>query len=224
MSNEELDTQIRRHELQIERSRARLRRLSTGSQAAAQAEQYRLSMLRQDLETLQDRRESLTMRAPFDGQVIAPELERVEGRFLKLGEPVFVVASLGKLRVTTVVDDEDIAAVRGSEGESVRIKFRSHPGEVFEGHVERVHPSATHDAPPAGLTDKAGGPVLLDPEARSQARALLAWYRVDLVLEVTEARPPVGTTGTARFLVGREPVGVQLWLRFRRMLHRRFLI
>jgi hypothetical protein len=37
-------------------------------------------------------------------------------------------------------------------------------------------------------------------------------------------QPPVWSTGTARFSVGREPLGVQFWLRFRRMLHRRFLI
>ncbi len=224
MSNEELDSLIRRRELDVRRSAAKLRRLATGDQAAAQAERYHLSMLRRDLEALREKKAELTVRAPFDGRIIAPELERVRGRFLQKGERLFAVAALGKLRVTTVVDDADVAAVRSAADREVRIKFSSHPDRVYTGTIERLHPSATHQVPPLSLTDKAGGPVLLDPEASGEPRALLPWYRVDVLLEEGESRPPVGTRGTARFRVGREPLSVQIWLRVRRMLHRRFLI
>jgi hypothetical protein len=54
--------------------------------------------------------------------------------------------------------------------------------------------------------------------------ALMPWYRVDIVLDELATRPPVGVTGTARFTLPGEPIGFQFWMKFRRMLHRRFLI
>lgn len=224
LTNEELDVRIERHRHEIRRVEARLRMLETQNQAAAQAHQYQLEMLREDLETLEERREALTVRAPFDGKVIAPELGRVEGRFLQLGEALFTVASLDALRVTAVVDGSDVPSLRREEGEQVRLRFRGYPERVFTGRVERVYPSATRKAPPAALTDQGGGPVLLDPQAKGQPMALMPWYRVDIVLDELATRPPVGVTGTARFTLPGEPVGFQFWMKFRRMLHRRFLI
>ncbi|MHC4592939.1 MAG: efflux RND transporter periplasmic adaptor subunit, partial [Planctomycetota bacterium] len=224
ITNEELDFGILRAEREIERVGARLRMFETGKQAEAQAEAYRMEMLRKDLDLLRARKASLTVRAPFDGQVIAPDLERVEGRFLKLGDPLFTVASLDKLRIVAVVSDADVAAIRAARDRDVRIKLASAPDVIYLGTVERVRPSATHEPPPAALTQAGGGKVLLDPNAREDARTLLPWHRVDVILREMPVEPPVGVTGTARFRVGREPVGKRLYMRFRRMLHRRFLI
>jgi len=225
IDNEELDAGIVRLRQEIEASRARHRLLETEHQAAAQAEAYRLSMLTKDLDLLTARKESLTVRAPFDGQVIGPDLERVRGRFVKLGEPLFAVGSLQKLRVLAVVSDADVAAIRKTGGsEEVRINFRTAPGRVFDGLIDRVHPSATHALPPAALTSAGGGSVLLDPRSPDGERTLLPWYRVDVVFRQRPDTVPVGAAGTARFVVGREPIARQLWLRFRRMLQRRFLL
>jgi len=224
MANEELDFGIVGLRQKIEESAARLRLLETRRQAEAQAEAYHLEMLRKDLDLMLARKASMTVKALFDGQVIAPELERTKGRFLRLGEPLFTVASLHKLRVVAVVSDADVAAIRKAQDRTVRIKFASAPGKVCLGAVDRVHPSASHAAPPPGLTNAAGGQVLLDPKSREGVRTLLPWYRVDLVLEGTPQGLPVGVTGSARFVVGRDPIGKQLWLRFRRLLRRRFLI
>jgi hypothetical protein len=115
-----------------------------------------------------------------------------------------------------------MAAIRATADGVVRIKFRSDPAKVYEGKVERVHPSATFTPPEASLTDAAGGPVLMDPKA--QDRTLMPWYRVDVILNEGTAGLPPGTTGKARFVVGSDPIGVQLWREFRRMVSRRFLI
>ena len=224
ITNEELDFSIARLRREIEATEARHRKMETTHQAAAQAEAHRLQMLREDLELLLGRKASLTVRAPFDGQVIAPGLERTHGYFLQLGDPLFAVASLDTLRIVAVVSGTDVAAIRKVREETVRIKFASASGKVYLARIERLHPSATHGPPPVALTNASGGKVLLDPESPGGQRTLLPWYRVDLVLEETPDEPPVGVTGTARFTVGRDPIGKQAWLRFRRMLHRRFLI
>lgn len=223
-ANEDLDLRIQLQELKVTECLARLRRLQTRDVAAAHAEEYRLGMLERDLDVLRRHKASLRFTSPFDGHVIAPELERIKGRFLKLGDEIIRVAPLDKLTVTAVVDTADIASIKGAEGREVRLKFASDPASVYLGKIERVHPSATTTPPAAGLTNTAGGPVLLDPEAREGNRTLLPWYRVDILLDAGQPQLPVGTTGTARFVVGRDPMGKQVYLKFRQMLNRRFLI
>jgi putative peptide zinc metalloprotease protein len=224
MRNEELEFDLKGLASRIEESAARLRMLQTSDVAGAQAEEVDLARLRQDQETLRGRLESLTFRAPFDGQVIAPELEHVAGKFEQLGDVVCEVASLERLRVVAAVDTADIAGIPDAGRRDVRIKFRCLPGQIFVGAIEREHPSATYAPPPVQLTSAAGGPILLDPHAQQDQRTLSPWYRVDVTLKPGAEAPPVGAAGTARFVVGYEPIGRQLWTAFRQMLHRRFLI
>jgi hypothetical protein len=198
--------------------------LQNSDRAAAQAEQFHFDALEKDLATLSERQRALTVRAPFDGKVIAPNLERVSGLFVQLGEPILTVASLENLRVISVLSDADVGSFRSGSGKEVRIKFGSNPNVVFKGTLERVHPSATNEAPPPVLANTAGGPVILDPKTPDGSRTLLPWYRADIVLDAGQVEPPVGTGGTVRFVVGKDSIGEQFWLRFRRMLHRRFLI
>ncbi len=224
LTNEELDNQLLTKKLEVQGSEARLRQGEVKNRAAAQAERANLEALRKDLTALQQRKDALTIRAPFDGRVIAPDLGRTSGRFVKLGESILTVASMRTLRVTAVLDNADVPAVREAPPNAVRIKFASDPSQTFTGTIERVDPSATRDVPPKALTNAAGGPVLLDPNAPGDPRALMPWYRVDIALNAEGQTPPVGSTGTVRFVTGKSPIGQQFWLHFRRILHRRFLI
>jgi putative peptide zinc metalloprotease protein len=251
VTNEELDYQVRTQDLKVRQSEARLRELETRDLAAAQAEAFRQEMLRKDLAALKERQALLTFRAPFDGQVIAPNLARIKGRFLLMGEELFTIASLDRLRVVAVVDDADIEAIsrpssaddegsaaadtqpaapasrRAAVSRTVRVKFASYPDRVFEGTIERVHPAATNLPPPRVLTHLAGGPVLLDPRVPDGRRTLAPWWRVEIALDPeSAAAAPVrpGAAGTARFVVGEDPLGRQLWLAFRRLLQKRFLV
>jgi hypothetical protein len=222
--NEELDFSIRRQKAEIEGVEARLRMLETQDLSAAQAEAEHLVELHKDLDMLLDRQKGLTFRAPFDGQVIAPDLARVQGRFLQLGDPLFTVASLDNLDVTAVVDTADDPAIQKVKSDAVTVQFRSDVGHYYHGKIVTMYPSATDTPPPAGLTNAAGGTVLLDPASPEGKRTLLPWFKVTIELDPSQGRPPVGVTGAARFTVGRDPIGVQLWVKFRRMLARRFLI
>ena len=224
LRNDNLDFEIRQIEARIRQAEARWRMMQTRNVAAAQAMEGHLDALRKDFSDRLERRAALTFHAPFAGVVVAPSIARVHGRFLEAGDPLLTVAAAEELRVTAVVDTGDIADVRNAVGRPVRIKFRSHPHEVLTGVIERVHPSATHEPPAAALTSLGGGPVLMDPQSGEQQRTLLPWYRVDILLDADQTPPPLGATGTARFVAGRMPLGRQLWIQFRRVLHRRFLI
>jgi len=222
--NDELDYLISLQKFKIKETLVRLAYEQTRSPARAAAERKVLEVLEEDLETLYKRKKSLTFRAPFNGRVIAPNLERYKGmRFLELGGELFTVASLDALRVIAVVSDADIGAVSRAADRPVRIKFDARPKKIYTGKIVLPLPgNTTSEPPPAALTNIAGGPVLLDPQF-PEGRTLYPWYRVEIVLDAGDDELPVGATGSVRFIVGKESLGSQIKLKLQRMLSRRFL-
>lgn len=88
-----------------------------------------------------------TVKAPIAGVVIQGDLRKHVGKPLEVGETMFEVAPLDKLRATLAVSEDRIAdlesRIKASEdepdGELVSV---SHPGVFIPFKIERVHPVA----------------------------------------------------------------------------------
>jgi RND family efflux transporter MFP subunit len=77
----------------------------------------------------------MSLRAPGAGRIIRRDGE--VGDFIPLNQPVFYLAQAGAPpRITTVVDEEDIAGVR--VGQPAQITADGFPGRVFEGKVAEI--------------------------------------------------------------------------------------
>ncbi|SMF48610.1 efflux RND transporter periplasmic adaptor subunit [Pseudogulbenkiania subflava] len=77
----------------------------------------------------------MTLRAPGAGHIIRRDGE--VGDFIPLNQPVFYLAQSGAPpRITTVVDEEDIAGVK--VGQPAQITADGFPGRVFEGKVAEI--------------------------------------------------------------------------------------
>lgn len=89
--------------------------------------------------------DSTTVIAPRDGVVTTKYLE--EGTIIPPGTSTFAqgtslvqIADTTQMEVECTVDEADIAAIR--VGQKVRTILDAYPGEVFNGEVKRVFPSA----------------------------------------------------------------------------------
>ena len=87
---------------------------------------------------IEDRIKKYTVRAPFDGYVIAEGTE--QGQWIKESEVVAEVAELGQVEAKFFVPEEYIARVK--LGLTVKMTVDSYPGEDFEGTVSRIVPQA----------------------------------------------------------------------------------
>lgn len=84
---------------------------------------------------LEEQIKFMTLRAPGAGRIIRRDGE--VGDFIPLNQPVFYLAQAGAPpRITTVVDEEDIAGVR--VGQPAQITADGYPGRVFEGTVAEI--------------------------------------------------------------------------------------
>jgi len=77
----------------------------------------------------------MTLKAPFDGQVM--EIYIDESEFASPGQPMIVIASTDQWIVETT-DLTELEVVNIKAGQSVSIEAEAYPGEIFSGTVESI--------------------------------------------------------------------------------------
>ncbi|MBM4032617.1 MAG: hypothetical protein FJ291_12635 [Planctomycetes bacterium] len=223
--NEELGYDATRAAKQLEIARIRLAALEKENNlAAAGVERKRIGELEETLAVLRQRIAALTLTAPCDGRLIAPDIANAPGRFLNIGDPIAIVAREPFTKVVVVIDQASIADVRQAQEQTAAVRFHSQPDVELTCHSPKVFPQATHEVPSPGLTDRGGGPVLLDPSDPEGNRTLLPWFRVELEVPSHAAPIPLGATGTARFQIARKPLIHQWYYKLLRLLRTRFYL
>lgn len=78
----------------------------------------------------------LKLLAPADGTVIRRDGE--VGQLITSNQPVFWLSCCAPLRISTEVDEEDIAEVQ--PGQKVLIRADAFPGKIFNGTVQAITP------------------------------------------------------------------------------------
>lgn len=78
----------------------------------------------------------LALHAPADGRIIRRDGE--VGQLIGINTPVFWIATGAPLRITSEVDEEDIARVQ--VGQKVLIRADAFPGRSFDGTVQTITP------------------------------------------------------------------------------------
>jgi len=119
----------------------------------------------------------LSLRAPSAGTIIRRDGE--VGELVVTGTPVFWMAGNAPLRITSEVDEEDVARIR--PGQKVLIRADAFPGEVFDGTVSAITPKGdatarsyrVRIATPAGTKLMIGMTAETNIVLREESNALL---------------------------------------------------
>jgi len=101
---------------------------------------YEIQRLQSRRDLLLHRQESLELRCPMDGIVIAGDLQNAEGMPLKVGEALFEVAPLDKLRIELAIPEDDVRYTKTEM--PTKIRLDAFPFESWEGKIERIAPAS----------------------------------------------------------------------------------
>lgn len=101
---------------------------------------YEIERLRSRRSLLLHRQESLELRSPMDGIVIAGDLQNAEGMPLKVGETLFEVAPLDQLRIELAIPEDDVRYTQPDM--PTRVRLDAFPFESWDGKIQRVHPAS----------------------------------------------------------------------------------
>lgn len=100
----------------------------------------KIAVQEQEIERIKDQLSKHTVRAPFNGYIIAEHTEA--GQWVMKGELVATVAELDTIDIEVQILENYIPNVR--VGDEVRIEISSLPKENFIGRVAEIVPAADH--------------------------------------------------------------------------------
>lgn len=124
---------------------------------------------------------SLTLRAAAAGRLVIDASHRPLGRYLSQGDLVGHVLPSGAPMVRALVNNEDIALVRGQAG-AITVQLAHGPDQALPATLVAAQPQATTRLPSPALGEGAGGSVPLDHHDAKGLTARAPYFQFDLQL------------------------------------------
>lgn len=160
----------------------------------------------------------LQARAGEPGVFAMADPADAPGRYHKRGEVMgYVLPGDGARLVRATVTQDDIDLVR-LHVRRTRILLADRLDRPLEVVSVREVPAGNERLPSAALGAAGGGATLVDPKDNRGVTALNRVFQFDLQLADAVPRAGFGGRAHVRFEHDWEPVGVQLWRRFRQLL------
>ncbi|HYO10057.1 MAG TPA: efflux RND transporter periplasmic adaptor subunit [Tepidisphaeraceae bacterium] len=172
LSDPELQTKIKKLEaslrgLTLKEQQSR----GSGDMAQAMIDLIDIETFTHQLTEARRQQAELVVRAPIDGQVIAPELKFLPGKFVPRGTELLRVETNDKLVVRTVVEQREVALARRLQSNDGTLKLAKDPeirlvsdqGTTLKGGQARLIRGATQRLPSRSLTVAGGGDIVSDP-------------------------------------------------------------
>jgi len=222
-----LDAQLERVELQSDllEVATRLAEARGRDPALADTLSHRQQALRERLDRVEQDLSSLSPRAEFAGQWVAPEASRLGGRWLARGERLGLLVDPRDLRVRAVADQRLGPRLRAFDTFTLKAELRTtgSPGESHPVTLQEMLASGQDRLPSAALGYRAGGQTLTRQDDQSGTRAAEPVFELWLRPESSAMeRLHVGQRVVVRFDLGTTPLGMQGWRWLRQTIQQRW--
>ena len=201
-----------RFDLEEMRSRRSAARMRDPHELASLAQQ--ITRLETDLAVLREEQANLVVKTPVAGRLEIPDLQNLQGRYVKKGEVVAYVLEHTTPRVRIAVPQSDAELLRRNI-RAVQVRLLDAPDRTFSATVHDQVPSATRVLPSIALGAAGGGQITVDPTDHQQAMENL--FVLDL--ELTGQAPSTRVGGRALVRIDHDPeaVAVRLYRALRRL-------
>ena len=224
-SNPDLETE--RDQLEAEFRRLQISRqfAQTRETAKTQIMDQKLAALQEKMERIRMDLQSLELKAPIPGTWVAPDIDRMTGRYITRGQRLGVVADLEDLRIRAVAGQTVAARLIKEKNPAVAIRIKGKPELTLSGRIEKIIPAGQEKLPSAALGYSAGGSTridLEDPSGRLAAEPFFEIIVVPLLPESSRVRP--GQTMNLMFETSPKPLLVQGWRSLLQVFQRRFQV
>lgn len=156
---------------------------------AAQIELRNREALRQRLVEKQRKYDSLQVRAPVAGRVVARQLLAMDGTYVKEGHELLAIGLESSKELVLSIGHQQIDEILPAIGSSVDVRVGSRPR--LKGMLKRIEPRATKQLPHPAMSAADGGPLAVTAtEQNGDRRSLeLVEPHFRAVVSLTENTP-----------------------------------
>ena len=217
-----LATRVAVLESQLTELQAKYYALVTSDRVQAAMVREEIIASQANLKRARERVDGLVFRSPGDGRFIVPNADDLPGRFITKGQLVgYVVDQPRQLTARVALLQDDIALVR-QDTRSVEVMLAGWDARPVPARIRREVPGASAQIPTAALGTAGGGPIAVDPRDEQGVTTLRQVFQLELSLPPEVRSEYLGARVYVRFEHAEQPVGVQVYRAFRRLLLRQF--
>jgi putative peptide zinc metalloprotease protein len=167
----------------------------------------------------------LTVRAPVPGVWVSPRIDRLRGAYVTRGQAIGLVATLDRLKVRAVAEQEVAGLLKEQADPEVEIRVDGRPDLELAGRVEQFLPVGRDRLPSPALGFAAGGPIATRPDDESGTRTAERVFEIHVRPEPSDAvRLLAAQRVVIRFTTPGKPLAVQGWRLLLQTLQQRFQI
>ncbi len=166
---------------------------------------------------------NLTIKAPFDGTWIAPDIERSQGAYFRRGQPVGTVADLDGFIIRATADQFKAALLMTEAAPTVEIRVRTRPDIEVPGLVTEILPAGQEQLPSAALGLAAGGNVEIEASDPSGQKSVEAFFEIRITPDSFD-RLFAGQRVVVRHTLTPKPLAYQWWREIAQLFQQRFKI
>ena len=199
LRNEDLDTEITKLNALVRGLEVQLTAAQADDPVLASSVSQQLNVQQSELKRASQRRDDLTLRAPIDGQFVAPAIAQQIGRFVSPGEPqpLAIVSRVDDLIGYAVIDQGEIELIRAAQrragatpdspehakGYTTSVRLVSNVVEEVQPGQTKLIPSAIREVRSAAMTTAGGGQFAADPRDPSGRQLSQEEFEFQIVLK-----------------------------------------
>jgi putative peptide zinc metalloprotease protein len=209
------DLAAERDRLAAEVEAIRIRMLGTLDPALREIASRRLASLEERRAKTQRQIDDLTIRAIIDGELIAPRIEQMVGRFIGQGQEVATIAQYDQLLIRAALDqsDAELAMQEWRKKTLAEIRLVSDVRREFVSEEYEIIAAAVAELPDNLLSQHGGGQHQIDARDPHGRRALRPPFEMRVLLPNGNAEYVPGQRAYIRLTVDEQPL---LWQGARR--------
>jgi hypothetical protein len=168
------------------------------------------------LNLLKQQKESLTVRTRIEGELVAPQLKDLVGRFIPRNQELAMVQRRDKLDARVVLKQEDVEPVIAQSDPQARTQVRmsSDIGTFLTAESVRRLPNSSPYLPSAAPSQAGGGEFAVDPHDPSGTKSQQPQFEVVVTVNNPDGRYSPGQQAYVRFKLDKRPLIWQWGRRF----------
>ena len=182
-------------------------------------QQLKVDTFQKELADRQRRFDELTIKAPIDGYLVAPDIEHFAGRFFNTGEEICTVQETNQLEVRGTIAQADAQLVTRRPAEwdkldklPIEVRTVGDIASPLPATGYTVVPQATKEIPHPALTSQGGGEVAPDPKDQSGTKSANPEFELRVELNNPNNDYVPGQRAYVRMTIRKEPLMIQ-WKR-----------
>ncbi len=212
--DEALETEFARLEQRLIAAKHRLNKSIASNQSQRRLDQIDIDVISSQIADVRRRLDDLTLRAPIDGQLVAPQIDNLLGAYLSHEQEIGMVMPLDRLVARVTLDKRvEQHAFHQDEANGLRTEIRlaGMLDQELEGEGTTFISAAQSNIPHASLGHRGGGDVAVDPGDESGVRPMVGQFEARVLLSNPALTYFPGQRAYVRFTLEEKQPLLQQW-------------